>query len=235
MQNTDMLKDFFRQPNFARKCRLIPRGVDTEKFSCRLVTDNQVRKNLGITPQETVISCVAQLLPVKGQNILIEAAAQLKGPRLLLAGGKGDRDYFTRLKNITAECGVENRVHFLGNVDDIPGLLAATDIFVLPTIGSGRMEGCPVALLEAMSCGKACIATNIPGSRDLIVHYESGILVPPSDPKALGQALRLLVDNADLRAKLGAAARKRVEEKFTIEREVSAHEALYSELVKFHD
>ena len=99
----------------------------------------------------------------------------------------------------------------------------------MPSLKKG--EGCPVALLEAMACGKACIATDVPGSRDIIENEVSGLLVPPEDAEALGDAIRRLAESPDLRQQLGHQARRRVEQHFTIEHEVAAHEQLYSRLL----
>jgi glycosyltransferase involved in cell wall biosynthesis len=143
-----------------------------------------------------------------------------------------DAEYADSLKKQAADLKLTDRVHFLGGVEDIPALVSECDLFILPTLGKGRMEGCPVALLEAMACGKPCIATNIPGSRDLILHEESGLLVPPEDPHALAAAINLLIHDPDLRMCYGAASRRRVEEHYTIEREAQQYEALYRRILK---
>ena len=88
-----------------------------------------------------------------------------------------------------------------------------------------------MALLEAMACGKACIATDVPGSRDVVVNGETGFLVPPEDPDALAEALISLTSSKHLRDRLGYSARKRVEMYYSIEREVQAHVALYEEIL----
>jgi glycosyltransferase involved in cell wall biosynthesis len=174
---------------------------------------------------------VAHLVPVKGHPTLLQALAQTPEVQLWVAGKALDEDYALELHRQAEELGLEGRVHFLGGVSDVPALLAEADIFVLPTWGRWRMEGCPVALLEAMACGKACIATDVPGARDLLVHHECGMLVPPEDPSALGQALCTLAQEAKLRRSYGQAARRRVEERYTIEREVENHQALYEEIL----
>jgi glycosyltransferase involved in cell wall biosynthesis len=147
---------------------------------------------------------------------------------LVLAGKPGDESYVNRLHLLAQQLNIAQRIHFLGSVENIPALNAEIDIFVFP---SRRMEGCPVALLEAMACGLPCIATNIPGSQDIIEHGASGILVPPEAPDALADALRQLINSASERARLGVAARQRILEHYTIEREVAAHEALYAEIL----
>ncbi len=230
-QNSEMLELFFSKPCYRQKTKLIPRGVDLQKFSPKPITHGYYRQQFGIANDELVISCVAQLVPVKDHPNLIRAADHLPGVHLLLAGSTNDETYVNELQKQVEINGLSDRVHFLGKVSDIPALLAETDIFVLPTKGSGRMEGCPVALLEAMACGKACVATDIPGSRDIIEDGISGLLVEPENADALAEAIKRLIADKDLREKMGKAARLRVETSFSIEREVAAHEQLYLELM----
>ncbi len=230
-QNSDMLKSFFSSRMFSRKVTLVPRGVDTQKFKPTDHGEALLRQQHGIPTTALVVSCVAQLVPVKDHPSLLNAFAQLPGAHLLLAGSTNDDAYLAQLKQTAGDLGLSQRMTFLGNVTDIPSLLAETDIFVLSTKGSGRMEGCPVALLEAMACGKPCVATDIPGARDIIVNEVSGLLVPPEDAESLANAIRRLADSPSLRQQLGEQARRRVEEHFTIEHEVAAHQRLYSDLL----
>ncbi len=230
-QNTDMLEFFFSKSYYQNKTRLIPRGVDLQKFSPQPITRGSYRQEFDIADDAMVISCVAQLVPVKDHPNLIRAAVHLPGVHFLLAGSTNDETYYHELQKQVELNGLFDRVHFLGKVSDIPALLAETDIFVLPTKGSGRMEGCPVALLEAMACGKACVATNVPGSRDIIEDGISGLLVEPENADALARAINRLIQDSDSREKIGKAARNRVETSFSIEREVAAHERLYLELM----
>jgi glycosyltransferase involved in cell wall biosynthesis len=231
VQNTDMLRDFFDNPHFRDKVRLIPRGVDDEKFNLQVKPSSHFRESLGIPRDSPLVGCVAHLVPVKGHPTLIEAAAKLPTVLLLLAGKPLEADFKKRLDQQIESLEMKDRVHFLGNVEDIAGLLSELDIFVLPTWDKWRREGCPVALLEAMACAKACIATDVPGSRDIIKDGISGLLVPSEDPDALADAIQRLIDHPDLREKLGAAARERVLAHYTIEQEVAAHEKLYEEIL----
>jgi len=233
IQNTNMINDFFDHWLFRRKVRLIPRGVDTQKFKPGLSSEKDLLSKLGIPSGAYVVGCVAHLVPVKGHPTLLEAAARIPRLHLVLAGKPLDESYVKSLKEEAASLGIASQLHFLGSVGDVPGLLSQLDIVVLPTWDRWRREGCPVALLEAMACGKACIATDVPGSRDIIEDGISGMLVPPEDPDALASAIRKLMENPDLRQRLGDAARKRIEEHYTIEKEVSAHEKLYFELMGY--
>ncbi|NLB71755.1 MAG: glycosyltransferase family 4 protein, partial [Chloroflexi bacterium] len=98
---------------------------------------------------------------------------------------------------------------------------------------------CPVALLEAMACGKACVATDVPGSRDIIEDGVSGLLVEPENAIDLASAIQRLINDRQFRERIGKAARIRIEEHFSIEKEVAAHEKLYEEILagkgKNHD
>jgi glycosyltransferase involved in cell wall biosynthesis len=228
-QNTDMMRDFFARIAYRSKTRLIPRGVDTAKFSPSAQPRLRLREQLAIPADATVITSVAQLLPVKGHPVLLLAAASVKDAHLLLAGSDVKSEYADSLRGQAKRHGVSDRVHFLGRVDDVPALLAETDIFALATRAHGHEEGCPVALLEAMAAGRACIATDVAGSRDLIVNGQSGILIPSGDPLAMGQAIERLAKSPGDRRRLGHAALTRVMEHYTIDHEVRAHEALYAE------
>jgi glycosyltransferase involved in cell wall biosynthesis len=230
-QNTDMLRDFFGSPWLRRRARLVPRGVDIARFHPETAPRLNLRGERAVPTQTIVIGCVAQILPVKNQAAIIRALAELEGSVLWLAGRELDPGYAAELRRLIAERGLQDRVVLLGEVRDVPALLAELDLFVLPTRRDGRMEGCPVALLEAMASGRACVASNIPGSRDIVVHGESGLLFEPDDEKSLARSLAELAANPAQRRAMGAAARKRVETRFPIEAEVRAHESLYAEVL----
>lgn len=228
--NQDMPALFFDKFRLADKVRVIHHGVDTTHFKPVQVDRAAYRAALDLPPQAALVGLVAHLVPVKGHTDLIDAAALCPSIHLVFAGRANDTTFFKQLKAKANHLGLERRVHFLGNVADIAAFHAQMDIVALPSLSRG--EGCPVALLEAMACAKACIATDVPGSRDLIQDGVSGLLVTPEDPYSLAQAIQRLVDDPSLRQRLGAAARQRMEEHFTIEHEVAAHEKLYEEILK---
>jgi glycosyltransferase involved in cell wall biosynthesis len=224
-QNTNMLKEFFLGPLFRGKTSLLPRGVDTERFRPGVRHGPAFRAGFGFPPGAVVACCVAQLVPRKGHLTLLEAVARVPGLCLVIAGASLDERYAKNLIETIAQAGLGERVRALGDVRDIPGLLAGVDIAVLPTWEAG--EGCPVALLEAMASGVACIVTDVPGSRDVVEHEKSGLLVPPRDAQALAGALTRLATDPEVRRRLGENARARILADYTIEREVEAHERLY--------
>jgi glycosyltransferase involved in cell wall biosynthesis len=232
VQNTDMQARFFDRWPLRDRARFVPRGVDVVRFDSSPAHYSALRHALGIPLNAVVVGCVAHLVPVKGHPTLLNAAARVPGVVVLLAGKPLDRAYSDALKQQAEELGISDRVHFLGGVDDVAGFLAEIDVAVLPTWARWRMEGCPVALLEALAAGKACVATDIPGSRDIVENGVSGILVPPEDPEALALALQQLASSQDLRQQLGAAARQRIMDSYRIEREVADHVALYDEVLQ---
>jgi len=222
-QNRDMMRDFFRTRRLRRKTRYVPSGVDVDRYC-----PPPVEK---IPAGELRVGCVAHLLPVKGQSTLVQAAAEVPDLQVLLAGRADEEEYAQSIRRQIERLGLFDRVLTVGMRDDVDVFLRDIDIFVLPSIGRGRMEGCPVALLEAMSTRLPCIATDIPGNRDLIVNDESGLLVPPEDPKSLAAALRRLVASPALRRRLGRAARRRCVEHFSTQQEAERYMALYDEVL----
>ncbi len=231
-QNATMLERFFAQPTAREKVRLIPLGVDTELFRPAAEPRLRVRQQLGLAQDAFLLGCVAHLVPIKGHPALIQALARTPEAHLALAGSPRDGEYAAGLHRLCAELRVSERVHFLGTVGDISALHAELDAFVLPTVGGARGEGCPAAMLEAMACGLPCIATNVPGSQDIIEPGRSGLLVPAGDVAALADAIHLLAVSPEQRHSLGEAARARVLARYTIDREVAQYEALYAELLK---
>ena len=143
---------------------------------------------------------------------------------LWIAGEGADRE---SLERISRRLGLADRVRFLGRRTDSPDLLAACDVFVLPS----RREGLGVASLEAMAAARPVVASRVGGLAEAVVHERTGLLVPPGDPRALGEALiRLLRDDA-LRERLGAAGPDRIAEGFAAEQMIEAYEKLYLEVL----
>lgn len=225
-QNTDMMKDFFSGRLFSGKTELIPRGVDTEKF--KIKPEGSYRKSLGISESQTVMTCVAHLVPVKGHETVLKAMAEIPQKiSFIIAGEPLDREYAESLHALSRNLKIEDRVYFMGGASDVAALLSETDIFVLPTRHKWRMEGCPVSLLEAMSSSKACIASDIPGSRDIVRDGENGFLFAPEDSAALAAAIQKLVLSKETRERFEKAARETILKSYTIERETRDHERLY--------
>jgi len=226
-QNTTIISRFFQGNLLRGKANLIPPGVNVDEFRPSEAARLRVRERFNIPAGAVLAGSVGHLVPVKGHGTLIRAAASLPGVYVLIAGKPLDQEYTASLEQLRRELKVEDRVHLTGNIADVPAFLAEIDIFVLPTWAKWRMEGCPVALLEAMACGKPCIATAIPGAQDVIEPMTSGLLVPPEDPVALAAALRKLSEAEALRRSIGIAARGRIVDAYTVDREVAQYDHLY--------
>ena len=187
-----------------------------------------VRRELGLAEGEILIVSVGNLYPVKGHIVLLQALVELAARpglppwRMALAG----RGRLTEsLKQFAAEHGLGSRVHFLGHRADVLDILAAADVWVMPSLS----EGLPLALLEAMFAGKAIVASAVGGIPEVIVSERDGLLVPPRDPSALAAALGRLIGSPDLRAALGRAARERAASGFSVTQMADDYERLYAE------
>jgi glycosyltransferase involved in cell wall biosynthesis len=228
--NSDMLRECFSFRHFAGKTRLIHLGVQTNLYHPEVPPRLNICSKLLISADTIVVGSIANLYPAKGQQTVLRAVSLIPEVHLLLAGRPLNAEYAKFLENLAQSLNIQDRVHFLGEVLDIPALLAELDIFVLTTTKAG--EGCPAALVEAMSSGRACIATNIPGPRDLIQPGKNGLLVPPEEVGVLAAALNQLIASPEKRRQFGAAARESVINNFTIEREAALHVEVYEEILR---
>jgi glycosyltransferase involved in cell wall biosynthesis/GR25 family glycosyltransferase involved in LPS biosynthesis len=151
------------------------------------------------------VLCVARLARHKGIDVLLEAVGMLRREGLELElelAGAGDEQY--NLEQLAARLGIAESVHFHGEVEnaEISNLWNRVDFGVLPS----RTEGLPLSVVEAMAHGKAVVASRVGGIPEVIRHGENGLLVPPEDAAGFCEALRLLIEDPALRARLGAAA-----------------------------
>ena len=176
-----------------------------------------------------VIGEIARLCDVKGQRELIRALAQVPGARLVLAGRDLEQGgaFEDELAAEAERAGVADRVD-LGFRDDVGALLDELDVFALPS----WTEGLPMTVLEAMAHGRAVVATPVGGTPEVVADGETGLLVPPRDPDALADALRRLLDDPDLRRRMGEAGRRRVAADFTAERMADRVLAVYERVVR---
>ena len=139
----------------------------------------------------------------------------------LAIAGRGEEE--GRLRAQSAAAGIDSRVHILGFRDDIPDILAAGDIFAMPSLS----EGLPLALVEAMSFGLPVVVARVGGVPEVVTDDVEALLVPPSDAGALASALRRLIDDAELRRRLGDAGRTRAQRDFAIATMADRYERLY--------
>jgi glycosyltransferase involved in cell wall biosynthesis len=209
------------------KVTVIPNGIDLDDFR-HVPTRSQTRKMLGLPTDVLVVGSVGRPRPVKGFHLLLQAyiAIEKRFPdsRLVLVGNGPDEE---RLKGMAVATGLQHKIIFLNDRQDIPSVLQAFDLFVLPSI----WEGMPNVLLEAMAASLPILATQVGGVAELLQPNQAGILVPPGDLHALTEAMAFLLANPELRKDLGNHARAWVETAYEIRNSVDKVESLYMSLL----
>jgi glycosyltransferase involved in cell wall biosynthesis len=201
------------------KIAVIPYGVDLTRYNPD--PNEKLRKELGFSRRDVLVGMVGRLEPDKGHDILIEAASRLKrrGVHFALAG-QGSLEPL--LKEQVRSLGLEDQFTLLGFRSDIQEVLKLFDIVTLPSLH----EGLPNAILEAMAVGKPVVATDVGGIGEAVVHQETGLLIRPGSVESLEKGLSALIDDASLRKAMGEAGRLRMEEVFSLEKQVQAFERL---------
>lgn len=166
-----------------------------------------------------LVGCVGRLDPNKRVEDFLEAAALVAArrptARFLVAGaGTAGSGYEQGCRHLATRLGLDGKVTFTGELADAREAIGGLDIVVVPSV----LEGHPIVLLEAMAVGAAVVATDIPGCRETFTHGTEGLLVPPRSPEAIAEAVVLLLDSPQLRARLGAGARDRITGDFSEQR-----------------
>jgi glycosyltransferase involved in cell wall biosynthesis len=201
------------------RVEVVPNGIVPEPGD-----GGAVRSELGLGPEDRLVLAVGNLYPVKGHRFLLEAVARSgragAGCHVAIAG-RGDQE--SALRECAARLGLSDRVHLLGYRADIADLLAAADVFAMPSLS----EGLPLAMVEAMFAGVPVLATAVGGIPDLIHDGASGRLVRAEDPDALCEALRELLGSAPVRARYAAAAREHAVRGYGAAAMVDAYLRLY--------
>ncbi len=176
-----------------------------------------------------LIGTVARLQPQKGLDVLLQAVHLLQ-PELpdLRAVLVGEGPLRSTLERQARDLGIADRVIFAGTRRDIPTVLAALDVFVLPS----RFEGLSLALLEAMSMARPVVATAVSGTVEVIRDGETGVLVPPEDASALAAGIRVMWEQRDRAQRMGENARRLVLERYTIRAVAKAYEEVYETLLR---
>ena len=216
--NSNAAASRLRQEGVAdRDIVVIPNGVEVDTPPRRRPTG----------PLRRIVT-VACLRPEKAHEVLIEAAVPLLAeyPEAELHFA-GDGPRLEALRQLAERRGIAARVRFLGHREDVPSVLADSDIFTLVS----RSEAFPNGVIEGMAAGLPIVATRVGGIPELIADGRNGLLVPVDDPAAVTAAWRELIAHPERAAELGRAARQTVEARFSFDRMVSSFEALYLELL----
>jgi glycosyltransferase involved in cell wall biosynthesis len=223
------------------RVEVVHNPVDLARFDPERIDRVQARARLGAPgARQLLLGVVAQLSPWKGQDTAIAALAQLcregLDAQLLLIGSAkfvasatrfDNQAYVAGLHAQATQAGLDERVSFLGEREDVPELMRALDVLLLPSAEEpfGR------ALIEAMALGVPVLATNVGGPTEIIEDGREGYLLAPGQPAAWAQAVRRIAERPDHGRELGAAGRRRVEQAFTTERHAAAVMALYERVL----
>lgn len=192
---------------------------------------DEVRRELGLRPEEVVCVTTALFEERKGHAVLVEAAAELESRdlpprRFVLVGDGAERP---RIEALVRERGLKDRFLFLGQRADARDVAAAGDVFVLPSIHS---EDMPLAILDAMALGRPVVSTRLAGIPEEVEDGATGLLSEPGDAASLAAALERLIRDAALRTSMGEAGRRRFMERFEITAMARAYASLYRELAE---
>lgn len=205
--------------------RVIHNGIDGSRFA--MTEGEDVRRELNVTPDQVLIGTGVVLSAQKGIAYLLHAAKAVlaKEPRATFAIA-GDGPLRADLERMASDLGLGPRLRFLGYRADMPQVISALDIYVLPSL----WEGLPLALLEAMAMGKPIVATDAGGNPEIVEDGVNGYIVPKRDAGALQRALVQTCRDDAFRKRVRAVNRAKFDTQFSLEAMVRAHERLYEEV-----
>ncbi|WP_424214108.1 GT4 family glycosyltransferase PelF [Streptomyces sp. BI20] len=203
------------------RIRTVYNGVDPHRFP-----------EAGAEPEVPTLSWCGRIDPIKDLETLIRAygfmRAELPALRLRLFGPvpAGCEEYKLRLEKVAADLGVADGISWEGRIDDVARAYAAGSVVMLSSIS----EGFPFSIIEAMSCGRTTVSTDVGGVREAV--GDTGLVVPPREPELMAKATLALLRDDERRAELGRASRRRVVEKFTLHQSVDGFRHIYRELAE---
>jgi len=208
-------------------------GIDLPRFGPE-IGGGKIRRELEIGRDTKLIGTIGHFAPLKGFEELIEAMEKVVEQgfdmKLALVGEAiyaGSAHYKQRLMSLVDSVGLKDRIIFVGFRENIPELLAAFDVFVLPS----RCEGFGRVNLEAMAMGKPVISTKVGGIPEVVLDGVTGILVPPGDPRDLARAIMRLLNDTQLGESFGKEGRRRVERHFTLQAHAQRIQEIYGEIL----
>jgi len=225
----DVKEDIIRYDSInPSKIDVIPNGIDVERFNPEKNTTD-IRKEFSLEEDDIVIGFIGRIVPAKGLKYLLNALPYLKKEfksiKLLIVG---EGSLVEELKERAKKNNIFDNILFTGRRRDIPEILASINIFVMPSIA----EGLPNALLEAMAMGKPIVTTEVGGIPEIVKNGFNGLLVPPRDTLSLSKAIKELISNDRLAAKLGQAARDLVHDNLSIKAIAQKWQSLYLSILK---
>jgi len=231
-QNSDMLKEFFPK---IRKAKLFPIGVDVDEYR-KHPENKDIRKYWSIPDNSRIIISVANLVPVKGIEVLIKAFEEVvpnhPNWKLIIIGDDSTKYGIELKKGIPQENNSKRNIIFTGRQKNVRQFLDIAEIYVQPTLKEGRMEGAPIAVQEAMANGKLIIGSNIPGIRDQL-HLFPNHLFHAGDICDLKNKLNKYMSNSIQQNKLiGVEFYYFVDKHYNLKNELIKLQSFYKEIIK---
>jgi glycosyltransferase involved in cell wall biosynthesis len=207
---------------------VVPYGIDATDWVLRASERNAIRAKLGLHPAEVAVGVVSRLIANKGHDLLFDAMTRVnangKHVKMLVAGDGPLRDSLEERARLL----LPGMVRFIGYSSDVRRVMNACDCIVFPTLPP-LAEGFGLAALEAMAAGRPVAASAVGSLPEVVIHGETGLLFSPGDATDLASALTLLVKDADLRHRMGAAGRARALSMFTLDQMVTATLGVYQD------
>jgi glycosyltransferase involved in cell wall biosynthesis len=210
------------------RARVIYNGIDHERFNPRL-NYSDIRAEFGIPEGKTLVGYLVRMTQQKDPFTMVRAIKEVSETSkniVFLMVGNGE--LLDGTKKLARELGVLDQIVFSDFRNDIPAILNAIDIYCLPSL----WEGMPIGLLEAMAMGKACIASAVDGTRELLDDGENGILIQPKDPHSLAKHIINLHLHPEGRIALGNNAMKHIHRNFSLDEMVHKIEQVYKDTVR---
>jgi glycosyltransferase involved in cell wall biosynthesis len=210
------------------RLRVVPNGTEPPDEALESVEAREIRVSCGAGPMRPLWVCAARLEEQKGQDVLLDALAEVarRGLEFTVAlAGAGTQRAALEAKSVAL--GLAGRVRFLGQVEAIGPLMLAADAVALPS----RWEGLPLTLLEALARGRPVVASRVGGIPEVIEDGVHGRLVEPGDARGLADALEAFHRRPDAASQLGRAGARLVRERYTWSRVVQGFEAVYDEVL----
>lgn len=192
-----------------------------------------LKRGLGIHPESPVVGMVANIHKIKGYEYFLHAASMIhrykRDVQFLMIGYDEVNSDFTiaTLKRYGEEIGISQNLHFLGGRENVADLISLFDVAVLASLS----EGFSNVILEYMASSKPVVATEVGGNPEIVVHGETGLLVPPANADALASAILSILKDRETASKFGIAGRRRVEEQFSLDVMVRNYENLFEQVI----
>jgi glycosyltransferase involved in cell wall biosynthesis len=214
----------------AQKIVVIPNGVGSEAFQRPAHARAHVRAELGIGLDAIVIGAAGRLSLQKNPECLVRAMREVieRTKRQVYLVWAGGGELAGEVRSVVTECGLDQHCRLLGDRQDVKAVMCAFDVLAL----TSRYEGLPYVLLEAMALGLPVVATDVVGTRDVVLNGVNGYLVPTDSPTAVAEALLTLVNSDTRRSEFADRGRRMVTERFMLESMTRRLEALYTDLAE---